>query len=149
MNRLSRFLLVFVFALLSLSVAQAQHKEIDWKLLAKVEWDDRYFPDYDEMVWYPDFSKEVLDLDGALVEIQGYIIPIDVASGFYVLSANPFASCFFCGGAGPESVVELQFSEELKGTYKTDEIATFKGRLKLNWDDLEHCNYILQNASEK
>ena len=149
MNRFSLLLVFGLVAAFSLSVAQAQHKEIDWKLLAKVEWDDRYFPDYDEMVWYPDFSKEVLALDGSLVEIQGYIIPIDVSSGFYVLSANPFASCFFCGNAGPESVVELQFSEPLKNTYKTDEIATFKGQLKLNWDDLEHCNYILQNASEK
>ena len=86
-------------------------------------------------------------MDGKLVEIKGYIIPIDVESGFYVLSANPFASCFFCGNAGPESVMELQFDGKLKKTYTTDEIATFQGRLKLNWDDLEHCNYILQNVN--
>ena len=97
----------------------------------------------------PEFSQEVLDADSSLVEIQGYIIPIDVESGFYVLSANPFASCFFCGNAGPESVLELQFTQPLKNIYKTDEIATFRGRLKLNWDDLEHCNYILTNATEK
>ena len=125
----------------------AQHTKIDWAFLAKVEWGEKYFEEYDETVWYPDYSKEVLAMDGKLVEIKGYIIPIDVESGFYVLSANPFASCFFCGNAGPESVMELQFDGKLKKTYTTDEIATFQGRLKLNWDDLEHCNYILQNVN--
>lgn len=141
--------LILAFALVFSKSGFSQYRSIDWRFLAKVTWDDRYFPDYDETVWYPEFSQEVLDADSSLVEIQGYIIPIDVESGFYVLSANPFASCFFCGNAGPESVLELQFTQPLKNIYKTDEIATFRGRLKLNWDDLEHCNYILTNATEK
>ena len=141
------FFLFFSFSLFS--EGRAQHKKIEWSLLAKVVWGEKYFEEYDETVYYPDFSKEVLALDGTQIEIQGYIIPVDVESGYYVLSANPFASCFFCGNAGPESVMELQFIEGNKGAYKTDEILTFKGRLKLNWDDLEHCNYILQNATAK
>jgi hypothetical protein len=133
--------------LFAVSIAtNAQHKAIDWSLLAKVTWDDRYFPKYDESVWYPEFSKEVLALDSALIQIEGYVIPVDVESGYYVLSANPYTSCFFCGNAGPESVMELQFPKGVKESFKTDEIATFKGRLKLNWDDLEHCNYILKGA---
>jgi hypothetical protein len=134
------------FFLLVASASQAQHGAVTWSLLAKVTWDDRYFPKYDETVWYPDFSKEILALDSALIEIKGYVIPVDVESGYYVLSANPYTSCFFCGNAGPESVMELQFPEGVKEGFKTDEIATFKGRLKLNWDDLEHCNYILRGA---
>ncbi len=126
----------------------AQHKKIDWQLLAKVEWDDRYVPEYDETVWYPDFSKEVLSLDSTLIEIKGYVIPVDVESGYYVLSANPFASCFFCGNAGPESVMELQFDSK-DNMFRTDERLVFTGRLKLNWDDLEHCNYILKGARTK
>ena len=131
---------------LSSQLVLAQHRPIDWTLLAKVAWDDRYFPKYDETVWYPEWSKEVLELDSTLIEIKGYVIPIDVESGYYVLSANPYTSCFFCGNAGPESVMELQFPEGVKESFKTDEIATFKGRLKLNWDDLEHCNYMLKGA---
>ena len=136
-------------SLLSFSDGMAQHKKIDWPFLAQVEWGEKYFEEYEETVWYPDFSKEVLATDGQLVEIKGYVIPVDVESGYYVLSANPFASCFFCGGAGPESVLELQFPPSMKKVFKTDEIATFQGKLKLNWDDLEHCNYILQNAVPK
>lgn len=139
---------VLISALLTLTglSVQAQHKPVDWALLAKVTWGEKYYQKYDETVWYPDYSKEVLGLDSALIEIKGYVIPIDVESGYYVLSANPFASCFFCGNAGPESVMELQFPKGVKESFKTDEIATFKGRLKLNWDDLEHCNYILTGA---
>lgn len=140
-----RWLLFLGFLSLS-TFTKAQHKAIDWSLLAKVTWDDRYFPKYDESVWYPDFGKEVLALDSSLIEIKGYVIPVDVESGYYVLSANPYTSCFFCGNAGPESVMELQFPDGVKESFKTDEIATFKGRLKLNWDDLEHCNYILKGA---
>lgn len=148
MSRLFPFLFISL-SLFFVSEGSAQHKKIDWPFLAKVEWGEKYFEEYDETVWYPDFSKEVLALDGKPVEIKGYIIPVDVEAGFYVLSANPFSSCFFCGNAGPESVVELQFEEKLNKTFTTDEIATFEGRLKLNWDDLEHCNYILQNAKAK
>ncbi|MBL4587634.1 MAG: DUF3299 domain-containing protein [Flavobacteriales bacterium] len=126
----------------------AQHQKIDWPFLAKVKWDEKYFPKYEETVYYPVFSDEVMALDSQLVELQGFVIPVDVEADYYVLSANPFASCFFCGNAGPESVVELQLASK-KSTFRTDESATFIGRLKLNWDDLEHCNYILQNAQLK
>ncbi len=144
MNKWFLFLFLSIIAVTS----NAQHRKIDWQLLAKVEWDDRYVPEYDESVWYPDFSKEVLSLDSTLIEIRGYVIPVDVESGYYVLSANPFASCFFCGNAGPESVMELQFASK-DNVFRTDELLVFTGRIKLNWDDLEHCNYILKGAKPK
>jgi len=147
-RRISIFLFISL-SLFSYSEGMAQHKKIDWSLLAKVEWEEKYYKEYDETVYYPNYSKVVLALDSTLIEIEGYVIPVDVESGYYVLSANPFASCFFCGNAGPESVMELQFPKSMKSVFKTDEIVTFKGRLKLNWDDLEHCNYILKNATPK
>jgi hypothetical protein len=133
--------------IISVSVC-AQPQPISWEQLAKVTWSEKYFAEYDETVWYPDFSKEVLKLNSTQIQIKGYVIPVDVESGYYVVSANPFASCFFCGNAGPESVVELQLVDK-KTVFKMDEILTFYGTLKLNWDDLEHCNYILQNARSK
>ena len=148
MNRLAVFFLLYFF-LFSSSEGIAQHKKIDWAFLAKVEWGEKYFEEYEETVWYPKYSSEVLAVDSTLIEIEGFVITVDVESGYYVLSANPFASCFFCGNAGPESVMELQFPPSMKDIFKTDENVTFHGRLKLNWDDLEHCNYILQNATPK
>lgn len=144
---MNRFFATLLLGFLSLT-SHAQVIDIDWALLAKVEWGEKYFEEYDETVYYPDFSKEVSALNGKTVRIKGYVIPVDVASDYYVLSANPYASCFFCGNAGPESIIELQLTTN-DNRFSMDEIVTFTGVLKLNWDDLEHCNYILQNAKSK
>lgn len=135
----------FIFLLLISASAFSQHRKIDWDLLAKVEWSEKYSVEHDEMFYYPKFGKEVLAVNGQPVQIKGYVIPVDVETGYFVLSANPFASCFFCGQAGPESILELQLKEGGK-KFKTDDVRIFKGVLRLNYEDLMHCNYILEEA---
>lgn len=54
------------------------------------------------------------------------------------------SSCFFCGVGGPETAIELEFKN--KPIFKTDDIITVTGTLKLNQDDVEHFNYILTNC---
>jgi len=142
--RLSSFVPFLLLLLISTS-AFSQHRTIDWKLLAKVEWSEKYSKEHDETFYYPKFGKEVLAMNGQPVQIKGYVIPVDVETGYFVLSANPFASCFFCGQAGPESILELQLKEGGK-KFKTDDVRTFKGTLRLNYEDLMHCNYILESA---
>lgn len=144
-NPLSQIFVPLLFLLLIPTLLLAQHRTIDWKLLAKVEWSEKYSKEHDEMFYYPKFGKEVLAMNGQPVQIKGYVIPVDVETGYFVLSANPFASCFFCGQAGPESILELQLKEGGK-KFKTDDVRTFKGTLRLNFEDLMHCNYILENA---
>ncbi|MNL80290.1 hypothetical protein D3C87_2071030 [compost metagenome] len=55
------------------------------------------------------------------------------------------AACFFCGGAGPESIIELQFRKK-KQRFRTDEVLTVRGKLALNANDVDHLNYILKDA---
>jgi len=121
-------------------------KEIDWQILAQVTFEDKYYEDLDAYYWYPTFSETVKNLDGKEVAITGFVIPIDYESNYFILSANPYASCFFCGAAGPETVIEL----ELKGqhNYTTDQRLGFKGVLRLNKDDVYKMNYILEDAEE-
>lgn len=57
------------------------------------------------------------------------------------------SSCFFCGQGGPETAVELHFTD--KSNFKTDNIVTITGILKLNRDDVDHFNYILTNCKGK
>ena len=83
--------------------------------------------------------------DGKEVQIRGFIIPVDIVQDYYVLSANPYSSCFFCGQAGPESVMEIEMIKKYEGL-RMDQVITFRGRLKLNVDDIYQLNYILQNA---
>lgn len=77
------------------------------------------------------------------MEIKGYVIP--VSQNLYVLSVKPMAACFFCGGSGPESILQLNFAT--KNRFKTDQIITVKGKFKLNPDNVDDLSYILDDAS--
>ena len=119
--------------------------KIDWSHLADVTFEDRYYEDFDQYLPYPTFGQSVKELENKEVQISGYIIPIEPER--YILSQNPFASCFFCGGAGPETVLELEMKSYDK-TYYTDQYLSFKGTLKLNISDIDKLNYLLQSAEE-
>jgi hypothetical protein len=121
--------------------------ELTWKILADVQFKDVYLADLDAYYWKPTFGASVKALEGKDVFITGYLIPVDADENFYVLSRYPFANCFFCGGAGPESVIDLRFKGDHR-VYKTDERLTFKGKFKLNSTDIYQMNYILDGAVE-
>lgn len=118
---------------------------INWKTLADVTFEDKHYPEFDQYLPYPTFGSSIKALENKEVSIEGYIIPIEPER--YILSQNPFASCFFCGGAGPETVLELELTSYEK-TYYTDQYLHFKGILKLNITDIDKLNYILEQASE-
>ena len=81
------------------------------------------------------------------MRIKGYLIPIDETGdeNILVLSANPYSSCFFCGGAGQESVMDVLLKDKSQ-KFQTDQLVTFEGKLKLNNSDLYFVNYILEGA---
>lgn len=115
-----------------------------------MSWDDFYdvrFEEKSEGYLRPIFGQSLLWMDGEEIYISGYVIPLDFQQNIYVISAFPNASCFFCGGAGPESVMELQLKNATRN-YRTDEWKRFKGRLCLNRDDENHMHYILEDAEE-
>ena len=120
---------------------------VDWDLLANVEFEEKFNDEVQALIPYPNFAPIVKGLEGKEIIIQGYIIPTDETgqSDILVLSGAPFSSCFFCGGAGPESVMDIKLVKKMK-QIKTDQVATFKGRLKLNATDLYYLNYILEEA---
>jgi hypothetical protein len=121
--------------------------ELTWKTLTDVQFKDIYVKELDAYYWKPTFGASILALEGKEVFITGYIIPVDYDANFYVVSRYPYANCFFCGGGGPESVVDLRFPGK-HPAYKTDERKTFKGKLKLNGTDVYQMNYILEGATE-
>ena len=125
-----------------------EHHELTWAELADVDFKDVYLEELDSYYWKPEFGPQVLAAEGEDVYITGYVIPVDLDEDFYVLSRYPFANCFFCGGAGPESVVDLRFADSDHRTYQTDERLTFHGNLRLNADDVYQMNYILEDAEE-
>ncbi|MCU0445248.1 MAG: hypothetical protein MUE85_10050 [Microscillaceae bacterium] len=116
-----------------------------WQTLLKVTWQKKYNADLKVQIEYPKFSPEVQALAGKEITITGYVIPSDLYEGdFVVLSAFPVSNCYFCGGAGPESVMEV-YPKNQRRSFATEKV-TFKGKLKLNANDHTHLIYILQEA---
>lgn len=104
-------------------------QEVGWDLLQNVE--VTYLQDSVHNTWelIPAFSEDILALDGQEVRVSGFVIPVTLESNEFVLSAFPFASCFFCGGAGPESVVVIYPKKKMR--IQTDELRSFTGRFSI------------------
>lgn len=119
--------------------------ELTWDEMANVQYDRKWSDDLEAYFWFPEFEEEMKAMEGKQVYITGYLIPFDESNGAYVLSAFPFAACFFCGNAGPESVMGLQLLKE-GPKFSTDEFLTFQGSLRLNDDNVYEMNYILEDA---
>lgn len=116
---------------------------LDWQTLRDVRYKRKYHAEYDEYFEYPIFGAQVKALDRKKVEVQGYIIPL--GGGAYALSKNPYAACFFCGGAGPETVIGLNFAKAPK-RLKVDDFLRIRGIFRLNEENVEQFMYQLHAA---
>lgn len=127
--------------------SQAIAQEHLWKTLSKLT----YKKQYDEMLGFkvdvPVFSDEIKAMEGKVVTVKGYIIPVEGYKGHkeFVFSAFPYNMCFFCGGAGPETVMEVFAKEPVK---YTTEAVTLKGKLELNSSDFNRLIYGLRDAEQ-
>lgn len=123
---------------------QAPKKSL-WKTLGKIT----YKKKYDELMGFkidiPVFSEPIKKLDGKMVEVKGYIIPVEGYKSHkeFILSAFPYNMCFFCGGAGPETVMEV---EAIEGIEYSAEQVVIRGKLALNDDDINRLMYLLTEA---
>lgn len=121
---------------------------ITWAVLQDVKFEYKQNEVLDAYMLSPTFGEQVKAVEGQEVEISGFMIPLDVQASEYVLSGVTMNACFFCGGAGPESVMELEFSESGQ-SFETDQYLTFIGTLRLNETDVARLTYILENARLK
>lgn len=136
---------ILVLFLVSNIISQAQPTDNIWKTFSKIS----YKKEYDELMGFkidkPVFSDAIKALDGKEVTIKGYIIPVEGYKSHkeFIFSAFPYSMCFFCGGAGPETVMEVEATEGIK--YSADAII-IKGIVKLNDKDINRLMYKLVNA---
>lgn len=111
---------------------------VSWKLLAQVELvkaKDRYVAQ---------FSKGVADLNSKEVQVQGFMMPLEVGEKqtHFVLTAMP-QSCSFCLPGGPEQMVEVRTKTPVKYTF---EPVVLKGKLAVLKDDPTGVFYRLTDA---
>ena len=135
-------LLLMVISLSSFKFDEPQ--KITWEVLKDVTFKKKWYEKESIFMLYPTFGPNIKKIEGKMVRIKGYMVPVDPESNQYVLSAFPYSMCFFCGGAGPESVMGLKLKKDRK--FKTDELHVFKGVLELNANDIYDLNYILSEA---
>lgn len=139
-------LLLFICSFSTLALSQT---ELTWKVMSKMEFEEEYNEEYGFDVPYPLFNDQVKALDGKRVTVTGYIIPLEVGDDheLLVLSKYPESTCFFCGMAGPETVLDVLPNRKIKNReLNIQGKMTFTGVLKLNRDNLDHMNYMLMDA---
>lgn len=127
---------------------QARGQENTWKTLAKISIEKRFDELLNYDIEYPIFSEAVKKLNGTKISVEGWMIPLDELRGenYFVLSSLPFANCFFCGGAGPETVMEVFSKDKIDYTEKRIIVT---GTLTINADDPLRLMYILNDAQIK
>ena len=147
-----RWFIVGLLCITALS-AQAQDETSEeslvkprvWKSLSDVAINDRYDASVGYEISYPVFGKQAQALDGKTITVKGYMIPFEayLKPKYFILSALPIAACFFCGGAGPETVMEVFSQENIE---LSSEVIQLRGRLELNQNNPDRMMYILHDA---
>jgi len=121
---------------------------LSWEKLSDVNFDLVWFEEHQSKFMVPRFGAIPNSYKNKKVKIKGYVIPVDATKNLYVISKVPMAMCFFCGGSGSETIVELEMKKGFSKRYDTDDIKTFQGVLTLNTKDVMHFIYILKDAVE-
>jgi hypothetical protein len=135
-----------LFLLVLVSTGLFAQKANTWNVFAKTKFEPKFDEKLGEYLYYPSFTDDVKKLEGREVTLEGFYVPFAPEGDDYIIiSKYPMSQCFFCGGGGPESVAEVNFTKA-PGRFQVDDLITVKGKLKLNSNDLDHINFILTDA---
>lgn len=93
------------------------------------------------------FTEMIQALDGTEIELPGFIVPLEgkKKQKHLFFSLYPFANCFFCGNAGPETVIEVQMDGDTYLEY-TDEQIKLRGIFRFVPGDMESVMFKLEQA---
>lgn len=141
---MTRIALTGLFAFI-LSAASLGAQDGIWKTLSKITYKKEYSEIMGFKVDVPVFSEDVKRLEGKEVTVRGYIIPVEGYKSHteFVFSAFPYNMCFFCGGAGPETVMEVYAKKPVE---YSSQAVTLKGRLMLNDNDINRLMFAMTEA---
>ncbi len=136
----------FLLGIICINSSSLLAQSDGWSSFAKTKFETKYNEKAAEYFMMPVFPPELKALIGKEVSLEGYYMPIDVEGNAYIiLSKFPYSQCFFCGGAGPETIAEVSFKIK-PSKFEADQFIRVKGKVRLNETDLEHGNFILIDA---
>jgi hypothetical protein len=115
-----------------------------WQVLAEVGFQTRKDAS-GSIVETPVFSKTLKSYNGKKIKLKGFVIPVNEVGDQdkFMLSSMPFNVCYFCGAAGPETVIEVVSEESIHFSSKAIWV---EGYLYLNDTDPDHHMYVLRSA---
>src|SRR5687767_8779931 len=101
---MKRIVVIAIFLLVTAG-AFAQGKADTWSIFAKTKFEPKYYENLKEYLFFPNFPAELKALEGKEVTIEGFYVPFaPEGESYIIISKYPQSQCFFCGGAGPESI---------------------------------------------
>ncbi|MFK7807681.1 MAG: DUF3299 domain-containing protein [Saprospiraceae bacterium] len=129
------------------NVLLAQNTENVWRTLALMKFERQYSENDGIGQQQGRFVPIIEALEGKEITLKGYVIPLTgkKAQSHFMFSAYPFSDCFFCGKAGPESVVEAFTKDEKKIAFSDDAI-TIKGIFKFTSRDPNDIMFTVENV---
>jgi hypothetical protein len=115
-----------------------------WHVLAEVGFRKEQKDGYEMEV--PLFSKHLKSWDGKKIKLKGYVIPVGEVGdeSKFMFSSLPFNVCYFCGAAGPETIMEVEATQKVKFT---SQAIWMEGILHLNEKNPDRHIYILKSAN--
>jgi uncharacterized membrane protein YcgQ (UPF0703/DUF1980 family) len=138
---------IIVVIVLFIGFRGSSQENISWDLLADVVWHEEEDTTTGYKNTVGEFGNYLKQFNGKEVYISGYVIPLDAMGMSYALSRSSYASCFFCGQAGPETVMELKVRPRaIESHDQNNTLLKFKGTLVLKEINPTGLNYILDRA---
>lgn len=143
--RISRLMIAFIILILFATPEPRiiiQDKNF-WHVLAEVGFKKEKKNGYEVEV--PLFSNHLKSWNGKKIKLKGYVIPVGEVGdeSKFMFSSLPFNVCYFCGAAGPETIMEVESAQKVKFT---SQAIWMEGILQLNEKDPDRHIYILKTA---
>ncbi|MEJ0034418.1 MAG: hypothetical protein WDO15_30620 [Bacteroidota bacterium] len=134
----------YAYAQNAANVAPVPQPQNFWHVLAEVGFQTRKDAS-GVIIETPVFSKNLKKYDGKKIKLKGFVIPVNEVGdqNKFMLSSLPFNICYFCGAAGPETVIEVECDDSIRFNSKAIWV---EGTLYLNDSDPDHHMYVLKTA---
>lgn len=91
-----------------------------------------------------DFPKDVIQLNGTIITISGFILPLQSTENFsHFLLSKRTPTCFFCPPGEPDEIIEV-YSD--KPTQWDDNLVKYQGKMTIHRKSDEGLFFTLRNA---
>lgn len=140
---------LFIFLFISLTNSVFSQKKITWKDVVEIYAKEFRLKEKNPTSILNTKTMSLKDVENKKVKIRGYFLDIDPDGNWYVLSKNPFATCFFCGKSGPETILELISYKNVKKKFKSDDLVEVTGFFNIVYDPEDKMSFVIEKASIK